>query len=111
MAISAISDVFDKPYYKPSFSENNVGKNDNSEKNTKDISQVEMQVLVGLLNKESSSYGERIAFSYNEKANSIIMKVIDGKTSEVIKEIPPKDVVRLVENIREYLGIIIDEKR
>lgn len=110
MAISGITDFFDKPYYRTSFSEKGIGKNDKDEDNTEDVSKTDMQALVDTLNKESSSYGERIAFSYNEKAHSVIMRVIDSKTSEVLREIPAKDAVRLVENIREYLGMIIDEK-
>ena len=114
MAISGISDSFEKPYFQPSFSEKGVGKNDTSESKMEDISNIDMQSLVSSLNelnKESSSFGERISFSYNEKTNSIIMKVIDNKTMEVVKEIPPKDAIKLAENIREYIGILIDEKR
>jgi flagellar protein FlaG len=111
MAISGVSDSFDKPYFQASFSEKGVGKNDTNENNAEDLSRIDMQSLVNLLNKESSSYGERITFSYNEKANSIIMRVIDDKTLEVVKEIPPKDAVKLVENIREYVGVLIDETR
>jgi len=110
MAISGITDFLNKPYYRTSFPEMGIGKNDRGEDNTRDLSNMDIQALVDSLNKESSSYGSRIAFTYNEKAHSVIMKVIDGKTSEVIREIPAKDAVRLVENIREYLGAFIDEK-
>ena len=109
MAISGITDFLSKPYYGTSFSENGIGKNDKGEDNI-DVSKIDMQDLVNSLNKEASSYGERIAFTYNEKAHSVIMRVIDSKTSEVIREIPAKDAVKLVESIKEYLGMIIDEK-
>ena len=109
MAISGISDFFDKPYHRTSFSEKGIGKNDTGNRDIEDAPMVDVQALVNSLN-ESLPYGERVAFSYNEKAHSVIMKVIDNKTSEVIKEIPAKDAVKLVENIREYLGTIIDEK-
>jgi len=111
MAISGISDSFDKPYFQVLFSEKGIGKNNAGENNVEDVSKIDMEALVNSLNKESSAYGERITFSYNEKTNSVIMKVIDEKTLEIVKEIPAKDAVKLVENIREYLGVIIDEKR
>ena len=109
MAISGISDFLDKPHFQTSFAEKGIGKND--ENNVEDVSKVDMKALVDLLNKESSSHGERITFSYNEKVNSVIMEVINDKTLEVVKEIPARDAVKLVENIRDYLGVLVDEKR
>ena len=115
MAISGIINSFDQPYYRASFSEKGIGKNDISDTNVNSIEiedavdKIDMEALVNSLNKESSLYGERITFSYNEKAHSVVMKVINDKTSEVIREIPARDAVKLAENIREYLGTIIDE--
>lgn len=66
---------------------------------------------VDQLNHASNQLNERLSFSYNEKVNRIIVKVINGSTNEVIREIPPRDIIKLVEHIQNYLGMIVDESR
>jgi flagellar protein FlaG len=39
----------------------------------------------------------------------VIVKVIDSRTDEVIKEIPPEQLQRLHGRIREAIGLIVDE--
>ncbi len=63
------------------------------------------------LNNASNQLNERLSFSYNEKVDRVIVKIIDGQTNEVIREIPPRDIIKLVEHIKDYLGMIVDESR
>jgi uncharacterized FlaG/YvyC family protein len=39
------------------------------------------------------------------------MKVTDPKTQEVVRQIPSKDVLRILENIHDMIGVFIDEQR
>ncbi len=71
----------------------------------------EMAELTGRLNNVVDGINARISFSYNDKANRIVVKVINTETSEVIREVPPKEIIRLLEHMREYLGIMVDESR
>jgi flagellar protein FlaG len=54
---------------------------------------------------------ERVSFSYHEGTNRVIMKVINPDTQEVIREVPAKNVIRLLEHIQEYIGMFVDESR
>ncbi len=71
----------------------------------------EMAELAGRLNTAVDSTNARLSFSYNDKANRIVVKVINTQTNEVIREVPPKDVIRLLEHMKEYMGIMVDESR
>ncbi len=63
------------------------------------------------LNKSIETMNERVSFSYHEGTNRVIMKVINPDTQEVIREVPAKNVIRLLEHIQEYIGMFVDESR
>jgi uncharacterized FlaG/YvyC family protein len=41
----------------------------------------------------------------------VIMRVTDTVTNEIIREIPPKEMIRLLEHIHEMIGMFVDESR
>ncbi|MCP4137828.1 MAG: flagellar protein FlaG [bacterium] len=79
-------------------------KIDSEEPSTNDIMEV-----VDKLNLSANNFSERVLFSYNEKLNRVIVKIIDSETEEVVREIPPKAAMKLYEQIQEHLGLIFDE--
>jgi len=109
MNISSIVDQVDNFYKEDRIKipdEKNLG-NTLDEKN--EPTPEEMQQFVQKLNKESASSDERISFSYNEKLNRIILKVINSNTDEIVREIPAKDMVSLMEHLKDSLGILFDK--
>ncbi|MEJ5362752.1 MAG: flagellar protein FlaG [Spirochaetota bacterium] len=83
----------DRKYEEPRFSKENL--ND----------------AVDMLNAAAKTVNNRIAFSVDEKTDRIVMRVLDANNNEVIREIPPKEVIRLAAQIREMIGMFIDESR
>lgn len=71
----------------------------------------EVRQVVEKLNREVAPLRERVSFSYHEKAHTIVMKVHDPQTGEIVREIPSRDSIKLLEHIREYLGLFVDESR
>ena len=67
--------------------------------------------LVNVLNSAAKSVNERVSFSFHEKANRVIMKVVNATTDEVVREIPPKEMIRLLEKMHELIGMFVDESR
>ncbi|MNY64427.1 flagellar protein FlaG [compost metagenome] len=49
--------------------------------------------------------------SIHEKTNSIILKVMNKDTGEIIREIPNEKILDLVAKMMEFAGILIDERR
>jgi len=60
-----------------------------------------------ILNEFTSN--TRFSYSINEKIDSFVVKIIDRNTDKVVKEIPSKELQNLHENLREAIGIFIDQ--
>jgi len=46
----------------------------------------------------------------NDEINQVIIKVVDGETDKVIKEIPPEEIQHLIARIKETIGLLVDQK-
>jgi flagellar protein FlaG len=55
-------------------------------------------------------FNRRLKFSVNEEIDRVVVKVIDGTTDKVIKEIPPEEIQKLIARIKETIGILFDEQ-
>lgn len=61
---------------------------------------------------------ERISLVFNKKlqyvvdhnSNEVIVKVIDSTTDKVIKVIPPEELQRLHNKLKETIGFLFDEQ-
>jgi hypothetical protein len=57
----------------------------------------------------------RIAFSIDDKSGRISIKVIDNLTDEVIRHVPPEDLISVMSWLCEFqdilAGLVIDEMR
>lgn len=58
----------------------------------------------------SQLFNRRLKFRIDSETEQVIVKVIDGETDKVIKEIPPQELQRLYRRMKEAIGLIIDEK-
>ena len=67
--------------------------------------------VVKNLNSITKNFNEKVQFSFHDKTNRIIIKVINSDTNEVVREIPAKYSLKLLEHFQEYLGLFIDESR
>ena len=90
----------------------------------RDIQQKSKQTAAPALNKKefnpdeylkdiitiSSIFNRKLKFFVNHNTNQVVVKVIDGETDKVIKEIPPEALQRLHSRMREAIGLLIDEE-
>ena len=53
--------------------------------------------------------GRKLQFNVNEELGSVVVKVVDPSTNQVIKEIPSADIHKLKINIRKAIGVLFDE--
>jgi flagellar protein FlaG len=51
-----------------------------------------------------------LQFVVREDIGRVVVTVIDESTGEVIREIPPPEVLKLAENIDKAIGTIFDQK-
>lgn len=50
-------------------------------------------------------------FGIHDKTNRVTIKIIDKKTKEVIKELPPEKTLDMIAKAWELAGLLVDEKR
>lgn len=73
----------------------------------KEVFQVQLDELQ---NKIESINNFRIQFSEHEATGRILVKVIDKETEELIREIPPEDLLDALAKLDEMIGILFDKK-
>ena len=71
---------------------------DEVRESVKDVNEIVDQVKEGL------------SFQIHEDTEELMVQVIDVNTEEVIKELPPEEMLDLKARIHEMVGILIDEK-
>ncbi|MFQ5356030.1 MAG: flagellar protein FlaG [Mariprofundaceae bacterium] len=71
----------------------------------KDVQEVVQQANSQL----SQSSRERVSFSYEERLNRLYVQVRDNTTGEVVKEIPPRQVIEHMAAVSEMIGLILDK--
>jgi len=72
--------------------------------------QVDPEVYLKDILTITSIFNRKLRFSIDRNSNQVIVKVIDGATDKVIKEIPPEALQRLHHRMRETIGLLIDEE-
>lgn len=60
--------------------------------------------------KEITRDGEySVRFEKADQVDEIVVKVVDNKTDEVIRQIPPEEILGLKASLREYSGNIMNQ--
>jgi flagellar protein FlaG len=58
----------------------------------------------------SLAFNKKLKFVVDHESNEVTVKVIDGETDKVIKILPPEELQRLHNKIRETIGFLFDER-
>jgi len=74
------------------------------------LSEQEVKKVVDGMNVILERGGSHLKYAYHDQLGEYYVEIIDDRTNEVIKEIPPKRWLDLVATMWEQLGWIIDKK-
>ena len=80
------------------------------EKKSKEEIKKELQKIVAELNEKMNPLNINLEFKFNNKIDELTVMVVDKKNHEVIREFPPKDAIKLMEKMRELVGMLFDKK-
>jgi flagellar protein FlaG len=69
----------------------------------------DLKTMIRELQRVSETFNRRLSFSLNEKLGQVVVKIIDNDTDKVVREIPPVELQRCDERIREVLGLLFDK--
>ena len=68
----------------------------------------ELKQTVSDIEQISHAFDRRLKFIIDQESKELIVKVIDNETDQVIKVLPPEELQRLHNNIRETMGFLFD---
>jgi flagellar protein FlaG len=68
----------------------------------------ETKQAVTEVNAILKSMNHHLQFSIDDRTNTVIVKLIDGETGEVIRQIPPEEIVRLRAYYRDQQGLLVN---
>ena len=66
--------------------------------------------LTESMNAFLGSANTQLRFQFHEKLNEYYVTVVDSNTDEVIREIPSKKLMDIHAAMREFVGLLVDQK-
>ena len=67
------------------------------------------QMAIRDIEQFSNFLNRRLKYSIDQATDQVIVKVIDGETDKVIKELPPEELQRIHSRLREAIGLLFDQ--
>ena len=80
------------------------------EEGQKELKPQILNSAVADLERISLVFNRKLQFVVDQRSNEVTVKVIDKETDKVIKELPPEELQRLHNNLKETLGFLFDER-
>ena len=83
--------------------------NDRQSESNREPIEVEAPGIDELMEKVQqyvNTFNTKLSFSFDKQKNRPIIYVIDKETDEVIRQIPPEKMYKLINNLEEIRGII-----
>ena len=74
------------------------------------LNEEELQTVTADLSKLMESLNTDIKFSIHKTSGRMMVRVVDSKTQDVLKEFPPEELLDTIGAIREYVGALLDKK-
>ena len=61
------------------------------------------------VNELAKSLSRKLSFSYDDRIEKIIVKVMEGDTEKIIRQIPPEEMIRLSLRMDAVMGMLINQ--
>ena len=90
----------------------NTASQDRQKKQDKDthpLDEKSVNLMTKELNKLMSKINCDLEFSYHKEVNMMSVKMIDRKTQEVLKEMPPEAMIKHMMAAKDWLGAFLDK--
>ncbi|KAJ53502.1 flagellar protein FlaG [Clostridium tetanomorphum] len=82
----------------------------NSNNDNGNVREEDVRKSVDKLNKLLEGKATYVEYEVYGKLRSITIKIMDSNTRKVVKEIPPKKIIDMVDKLCELAGMFMDEK-
>jgi len=85
-------------------------KEESEKKKKNELSKEEVAKMTDALNQMMEKMQFDVKFHYYDKIDQMAVQLVDQKTNKVLKEFPPKDMIKMLTNLHNWIGIILDKK-
>lgn len=99
-----------KTIYEQTVEEEKKAEEDKKRQQEEEARAERIRELTVELNKRMSSFSKNIKFGINDKANSIVVSVIEQNNEKKIKELSKEDAEKLFKRLDYVLGVLFDSK-
>ena len=76
---------------------------------SQDLKPSELNKTIEELNKHFQIFNTRLSFSFNDESDTAVIKIQDRNSGEVIKQIPPQEMLDSLAKISNIVGLLIDK--
>ncbi|MDY5716413.1 MAG: flagellar protein FlaG [Selenomonas sp.] len=90
-------------------SQNANQQNDKDKDSQQKMDENTVSFMTKELNELMSKMNCDLEFQYHKEVNMMSVKMLDKKTQEVLKEVPPEDMIKHMIKARDWLGAFLDK--
>ena len=74
-----------------------------------DIPREQVEKAADKLNRLMGIIDKRLSFSVDKQSDQVVVKVIDQSTGKVIDQIPAKNMLDMLDNLNNTVGLLVDK--
>ncbi|WP_010175141.1 flagellar protein FlaG [Bacillus coahuilensis] len=87
-----------------------LSKYKNDDSHSPLLSKEKAEKTVDTLNQFLENTQTALKFQFHDKLEEYYVTIVDEKSNEVVREVPPKKLLDIYAAMAEFLGIIVDKK-
>lgn len=74
----------------------------------KEISEDFAKEIAAKMNDVASIFNSSLSFTVDKPTGKTVIKVVNNDTDELIRQIPPENALKLISNMRNVMGMLLD---
>ncbi len=81
-----------------------------NQKNDQKVLEKKINEAIDTVDKAVSIFNHKLHFVKHKESDRIMVQVIDTDTDKVIREIPPEEILDIVARLKQFVGLLVDER-
>lgn len=94
----------------PNKSEPGKNQSHSDDQGKEELTREDINKLTDHLNKFMTTINADLQFELHEETKRMMVRFVNKKDHQVIKEFPPKELLDTLAAIRDYVGLLLDKK-
>jgi flagellar protein FlaG len=88
---------------------NRVSPSPGGNDRVKEPSREDVEKALAKINDLAKSLSRELSFSYDDRIDKVVVKVMEGGSEKVIRQIPPEEMIRLSVKMDDIMGMLINQ--